>query len=133
MKYTVFKDFEISCAHQLWKDNLTTEENKALFGKCANTPCHGHNYIIRIYVSSNKLINGMVINFTDLKKVFLEKIDKIYDHQNINFIEPFKSKKILTTAENFSKVIFDIMVKEIKDIEKVEIWETSRSCASYGK
>jgi len=129
--YVIFKEFEISCSHRLIDDKLTLEENKKMFGKCNNEPSHGHNYIVRVYLSSNKLTNGMVINFTDVKKVFLDKIDKIYDHQYLNECEPFKSKKLLTTAENMCKVFYDILKKDFKEITSIMIWETSKSCAIY--
>jgi 6-pyruvoyltetrahydropterin/6-carboxytetrahydropterin synthase len=131
MAYVIFKEFEISCSHRLFNEKLTLEENRKLFGKCANEPNHGHNYIIRVYLTNNILTNGMVRNFTDVKKVFIEKIDNVYDHQYLNECTPFKEKKLLTTAENMCKVFYDILKKDIREITAIMIWETSKSCAIY--
>jgi 6-pyruvoyltetrahydropterin/6-carboxytetrahydropterin synthase len=75
----------IEAAHQL---NLPYES------KC-NT-LHGHSYRVRVKIEAKELNgNGMVIDFTDVKKVI-----RMYDHQNLNnFFSP-------TTAERFAQVLY---------------------------
>ncbi len=38
-----------SAAHQLCDPDLSDDENRRLFGKCANL--HGHNYIVEVVVA----------------------------------------------------------------------------------
>lgn len=68
--FKVSKRMEIAGSHQL---NLSYES------KCENL--HGHNWIVTVYVQSEKLDkDGMVIDFTHLK----QRIHGKLDHQHLN-------------------------------------------------
>ncbi len=85
--YTIIKRLEISASHKL------TINYKS---KCQNL--HGHNWIIDVYLGSEKLDeNGMVYDFTKIK----QEVSEILDHKNINDViyQP--------TAENMAKFICD--------------------------
>ena len=56
-----------SASHRLINQNISSEENKKLFGKCYNP--HGHNY--ELFVTIEGEINersGMIVDLKDLKK-----------------------------------------------------------------
>lgn len=109
--YKIKKRLEISAAHKL---SLNYES------KCQNL--HGHNWIIEIYCKSEKLNeNGMVYDFTHIKK----KIEEKLDHQYINDV-----LKINPTAENIAKWIAD----ELGEMcYKVEVQESEGNIAVYEK
>ena len=111
--YEVEKRLEISASHNL---NLDYES------KCENL--HGHNWIIKIRLHTNKLNeNGMVEDFTWIKRIIMEK----FDHKNLNdFIEQ-------PTAENIAKYICN-MVNELSNSQKcfwVEVQESEGNKAIY--
>ena len=63
--YYVRKSLEVSASHQLKLDYES---------KCENL--HGHNWNIEIYLKSEKLDkNGMVMDFTIIKKKIMDKMD----------------------------------------------------------
>ena len=39
-----------NAAHKLWVEDWTEEQNREVFGKCANTNWHGHNYNLHVTV-----------------------------------------------------------------------------------
>ena len=81
--YYVKKRLEVSASHFL---NLDYES------KCENL--HGHNWNIEIYLKSEKLDkNGMVMDFTIIKKTVMDKMD----HKNLNEVFDFNP-----TAENIA-------------------------------
>ena len=66
--FTVIKRLEISASHKLVLPYRS---------KCASL--HGHNWIITVYCRSARLnADGMVVDFTRIKEVVMEKLD----HQN---------------------------------------------------
>lgn len=107
--YYVKKRLEVSASHQL---KLSYES------KCENL--HGHNWWIEIYLKSEKLNNdGMVMDFTHIKKAIQEKLD----HKNLNEVLPFNP-----TAENIAKWVCD----ELKPYcYKVSVQESENNIAIY--
>lgn len=126
--YKITRQFVISSSHQLWDSSISAEENKEIFGKCSNPPSHGHNYIIDVTLKSNELKHGMVRNFSEVKKIFLEKIDKVYDHQFLNNLIPG-----LTTAENMAKLFYELMKIQFPEVCSVKVYETPTSSAEYSE
>lgn len=106
--YYVKKRLEVSASHFLKLDYES---------KCENL--HGHNWNIEIYLKSEELDkNGMVMDFTIIKKRIMEKMD----HKNLNEVFDFN-----TTAENIAKWIKDelgekcykVMVEESRDNQAI--------------
>lgn len=107
--YYVKKRLEISAAHNLKLDYES---------KCENL--HGHNWIIEVYCKSEELDkNGMVLDFTVIKKKIKEKLD----HKYLNEIFDFNP-----TAENIAKWICD----ELSPVcYRVEVTESEDNTAVY--
>lgn len=86
--YEVIKKLEISAAHKL---NLNYDS------KCSNL--HGHNWKVCVYLRSEELNeNGMILDFTEIKKRISDKLD----HKVINDEVSFNP-----TAENLAKFILE--------------------------
>lgn len=101
---------EISAAHRL---NLSYES------KCQNL--HGHNWHVTIYCKAKELNkDGMVCDFTHIKKAIHEKLD----HQYLNDILPFNP-----TAENMARW----MCEQIPTCYKVSVQESDGNIATYEK
>lgn len=109
--YEVKKRLEISAAHKLKLDYES---------KCTNL--HGHNWIVDVYLRSETLDqNGMVMDFTHIKK----KIQDKFDHKIINEVVDFNP-----TAENLAKFICD----ELQPFcYRVDVQESTDNIASYIK
>ena len=112
--YKVSKRMEIAGSHQL---NLDYDS------KCKNI--HGHNWIVTVYIKSLALDkNGMVIDFTHVKRV----IHDVLDHHHINDVVNMNP-----TAENMAKWICDEVTKvcEVGECYKVEVQESEGNIAVY--
>ena len=108
--YFVSKSMEISAAHNL---NLSYQS------KCQNL--HGHNWHVTIYCKAKELNqDGMVCDFTHIKKAIHEKLD----HQYLNDILPFNP-----TAENIARW----MCEQIPTCYKVSVQESDGNIAVYEK
>ena len=108
--FYIKKSMEISAAHRL---NLSYES------KCQNL--HGHNWHVTIYCKAKELNkDGMVCDFTHIKKAIHEKLD----HQYLNDILPFNP-----TAENMARW----MCEQIPTCYKVSVQESDGNIAVYEK
>ena len=93
-------------------------------GKCKRL--HGHNYKVEVYLVSEKLENGMVADFNELKNIVEETLEE-FDHFSLNDLPYFKEEE--TTAENIARVIYDLLKPKIPMLEKVRVWEDDTSWA----
>ncbi len=107
--YEVIKKLEISAAHKLSLDYES---------KCSNL--HGHNWLVTVYLRSEKLNrNGMIMDFTEIKKKISDKLD----HKVINDMVDFNP-----TAENMAKFILDELAPYCY---RVEVEESENNKAVY--
>lgn len=123
--------------------------------KCRNL--HGHRYKIEVGVDDRKILDagasneGMVIDYSDLKRVMMEEIDEVYDHnsvfhekdpirKHIESISSYQYKQpkfvpFIPTAENLSQWWFVLLKKKLDvlgvKIRFVKVWETLNSTATY--
>lgn len=106
--YYVKKTLEISAAHNLILDYES---------KCKNL--HGHNYIVEVFCKSEELNkNGMVVDFTEIKK----NVQDVMDHAYLNDIMNNNP-----TAENMAKWICESVPK----CYKVSVQESTGNIAIY--
>ena len=127
---SITKEFRFDAAHKLVRLDLSEEENRALYGKCSSF--HGHTYTLQITVSGPLDASGMIINFTELKRLVNERIVDRYDHSNLNEIEEYQN--IPATAENMVLYIFKTLstasefdglaLKEVRLYETPDSWAT---------
>ncbi len=108
--YTVTKRLEISAAHRLELDYES---------KC--TSVHGHNWIITVHCRARELnANGMVVDFTDIKRA----VSDMLDHKYLNDVLP-----VNPTAENIARWICD----RVENCFRVDVQESEGNTASYEK
>ena len=106
--YKIKKRLEVSASHKLILDYKS---------KCENL--HGHNWIITVFCKSETLNqNGMVEDFTEIKKQINNKLD----HKNLNEVLDFNP-----TAENIAKWCVD----KIKTAYKCNVQESEGNTAIY--
>ena len=121
---------------------------------------HGHRYKVEICVSGDLVSKpdvseeGMVIDFSDIKKIsnqfIQEKLDHAFmvwekDEELIRFFNKSKGHKpvivpFTPTAENVAAYIFNELQDKFQDVYKtglhlhsIKLWETPTSFAFYGE
>ena len=139
----ITKDFRFETGHALYGYD----------GKCKNI--HGHNFKLSVTVTGSPITDkshpkyGMVIDFSDLKKIINKEIIDAYDHatvfnKNTPHVEEAaflsnRGHKILKvdfqpTSEmmvlNFAKIITSKLPDNIK-LHSLKLQETDTSCAEW--
>ena len=133
-KYKVHltRRYMVSASHRLHSDELSEQENDALYGKCNNPFGHGHNYMVEVTVSGSvDHETGMVCNLVDLDGFVAAEVVERFDHQNLNLLPEFTNQ--VPTTENFCIAIYEIMKRGFKaaHLEKVRIEETMMNSFEY--
>ena len=130
--FAVTREFHFCYGHRLLNYN----------GKCAHP--HGHNGRVEITLESETLdAQGMVLDFTELKHLVGGWIDENLDHKMVlaeedplvpmlaEMNEPMYLMQCPPTAENFAKLIFDLVKGRGYPVCKVIFWETDKCAATY--
>jgi 6-pyruvoyltetrahydropterin/6-carboxytetrahydropterin synthase len=98
---------KFNAAHRLYVPGWGDEENKRVFGKCANPNWHGHNYYLHVTIKGDAdPITGFIMDAKALGKVIKERIIDKLDHMNLNLDVDFIPENIQPTSENLVKLIW---------------------------
>lgn len=139
--FKIAKEFSFDMAHMLDGHD----------GKCKNL--HGHTYTLQVEIRgelhSSGAKNGMVMDYSDLKKVvkshILDQMDHafIYDSTSekeckvAELLNSLESKTFgipaRTTAEQMAKYIFDTLTQVGLPVSLIRLWETPTSYCEYSR
>ena len=110
MKVVLHRRYRFSASHRLHQPaaaGWTEEENRRVYGKCANPHGHGHNYVLDVAVSGPvDPATGMIANLADLDAFVDRVILSEFDHVYLNEQVPDFRERVPTT-ENICRVVFD--------------------------
>lgn len=138
----ITKEFAFEGAHAL----------RGYDGKCSHI--HGHSYRLSVTVQGEPLKdsaspkNGMVMDFTDLKKVVAECILSKFDHALVLSTEAPLAQEInreygnivlvdfTPTSENLVEFFAMLIIEKLPEnveLVSVKLYETATSCAEWKK
>jgi len=119
----VIRKEHFNAAHRLYNPNWTEEKNQAVFGPCANTNWHGHNFELIVTVKGlPDPETGFVYDLKQLGDLIKSEIIDKVDHKNLNLDVEFMEGKLAS---------FEILVMEFWKILAPKILETSNSATLY--
>jgi 6-pyruvoyltetrahydropterin/6-carboxytetrahydropterin synthase len=76
---------EFSASHYYYNPEWSEEDNRKLFGKCANRNGHGHNYTVEVTVRGEvDAATGFLIDLKELKELMNREVMENLDHRNLN-------------------------------------------------
>jgi len=117
MTYRITKEFHFSASHQL-KDLPADHQ-------CARL--HGHNYIVRVELSSETLnAHGFVRDYNELYPL-KDYIDSQMDHRHLNDVLGHD----MITAERLAKHLYDWCKPGLPEVSAVSVSETPKTWAEY--
>jgi 6-pyruvoyltetrahydropterin/6-carboxytetrahydropterin synthase len=121
-----------NAAHELRNPELSEDENRRLYGKCANL--HGHNYVLEVVVAGAiDPATGYVLDLKRLSDVVSNRIIEDVDHRNLNTDVPWL-EGLIPTAENLAAVFWARIEPELPEgsLRAVRVWETEKNWAEVG-
>ena len=123
--------FRFSASHRLFIDELSDEENFAIFDKCANPAGHGHDYTAEVTMSGEiDDETGMLIN----RIAFEKQAAPIIEELNYKWIDrdiPFFQENV-STVENIGKYLWQKFAEIVPGkLDNIKIWENPKSYFEY--
>lgn len=129
--------YRFPAAHVLSQPAFSEEENRRIFGKCANPAGHGHDYAVEVSVEGPiDAETGQIISLELLDEIFDESIRDHYSHRMLNEVEPFGA--LVPTAENIARVAYNELAAAVGErstarVAEIRVTETGRNHVVYGE
>ena len=121
-----------NAAHQLSDPRRSEDENRRLFGKCANL--HGHNYVLEVVMSGEiDPATGYVFDLKELDEIIRRLLIDQVDHRNLNTDVPWL-RGLIPTAENLAAAFWERLRPELPPgaLRSLRLWETDKNWAEVG-
>ena len=128
--------YEFPAAHLLSQPSFSDEENRRVYGKCANPNGHGHDYGVEVTVAGPvDAVSGRIIDLQQLDAIVEERILERFAHRYLNDDAVFR--ELVPTAENISRVIHQelaaaIPARSTAHLVRVRVHETRKNSFVYG-
>jgi 6-pyruvoyltetrahydropterin/6-carboxytetrahydropterin synthase len=126
-----------NAAHKLYNPNWSKEKNEAVFGPCANTNWHGHNFELIVTVKGMPdPETGFVIDLKVLSEIIKKRIIDKVDHKNLNLDVDFMEGK-LASCEILVVEFWKILEKALYEtgirakLHCIELYETQKNFVKY--
>ena len=127
-----------SAAHRLALPELSLEENSNIYGLCARTNGHGHNYFLEVTVVGDMdARTGMVVDLGQLQAAIETHVVKPFDHTFLNLDIPYFAD-VVPTAENIALYIRQLLTEPVRrlgvKLDKILLQESPNNSAEvYGE
>lgn len=126
-----------NAAHKLYNPNWSQERNEEVFGPCANTNWHGHNFeLITTVKGWPDPETGFVVDLKKLSLMIREKVIDQVDHKNLNLDVDFMKGK-MASCENLAIEFWKILEPEVRKMGTncslycLKLVETPRNFVEY--
>ena len=133
MRISAYRKAHFNAAHRLHNPNWSEQKNQEVFGLCNNPNYHGHNYELEVKVTGEvDPETGYLIDLKFLKDIIKEKVERRFDHKNLN-LDTEEFKHLNPTAEHICFVIWQILRRELDEQYElaVRLYETPRNYVEY--
>jgi len=131
------QQFEFAASHRLHVENLSTEENQRLFGKCNNPAGHGHNYQLEPEVAVPLDDDGRQnLTLRELERITDKTVISRLDHKHLNTDVP-EFADVNPSVENIAKVCYGLLAPAVAEagrgvtLRRVTVSETEKTSCAY--
>ena len=132
--FRVTRSYRFPASHRLHAPQLSSEENRALYGKCNHPFGHGHNYVLEITACGPVDDSGRAVDPRCLDELVEQQVLAPFSHRNLNTdVKSFANR--VPTSENLAVEICRRLKEnwrtafpgEWPRLDRVRIAETARN------
>jgi 6-pyruvoyltetrahydropterin/6-carboxytetrahydropterin synthase len=132
--FYVTRRLHFSAGGRLHSEQLSDEENRAVYGKCNNPNGHGHNYWVEVTVRGPKdPRTGMVLDLKELDRVVRERVLDDVDHAFLNLDVPWL-EGVVPTTENLAEAFWARLAPHVPGpavLHEIRVHETEKNFVLY--
>lgn len=117
---------EFCASHFYQNAQLSPEENRRIFGKCANPHGHGHNYVLEVTLAGEPdPATGMILDLHELKGLLDREVTQRLDHRHLNYEVPGLAGKI-PTCEEIAAFLWRTLEPKIRSgrLDRIRLYES---------
>jgi 6-pyruvoyltetrahydropterin/6-carboxytetrahydropterin synthase len=129
MECIINRRAQFSASHRYWLPELSAAENQAQFGRCAQAPGHGHNYVLYVSMVGELDQYGMVLNLSDVKQVIKREVTQPLDFSYLNDVWP-EFQTTLPTTEHLAQTIWRRLAPHLP-LVSIQLFEHPQLWAEY--
>lgn len=133
-RVTIVRRLHFSAAHRLARPEWSEEENRRVFGECANPNWHGHNYELEVAVTGPvSPETGYLMDLKELKDLATRHVVADLDHRNLNLDVPWL-QGIVPSTENLVVAIWERLAPLVPPpavLDRLLLRETPRHWVEY--
>lgn len=130
--------YKFSASHRLFNPELSAEQNRAIYGKCANPFGHGHDYVLEVSVVAPLGEDGRVTDPARLDRLVERAVLRDYSNRNLNLDVP-EYAAVVPTSENVALEIERRLAgrwhQEFETkwpaLERIRLYETRRNAVEH--
>ncbi|MEQ9290433.1 MAG: 6-carboxytetrahydropterin synthase [Cyclobacteriaceae bacterium] len=125
-----------NAAHRLYNPDWSAERNEQVFGRCANSNWHGHNFELIVTLKGDPdAQTGFVYDLKKLGGLIQHHIIEAVDHKNLNMDVPFMKGK-MASCENLVMEFWKILALQIDAdgsarLHSIKLYETPNNYVEY--
>jgi 6-pyruvoyltetrahydropterin/6-carboxytetrahydropterin synthase len=127
-----------SASHYYWNESWSEEQNREVFGRCANRNGHGHNYTLEVTVAGEPdPVTGFVVDLKGLKDMMERQVLSAFDHRHLNLeVAEFAGGGMIPTTENIARAAWNRLEVAISagggaKLSAIRVYETPEIFAEY--
>lgn len=132
---TLTRAYRFPAAHVLAHPDLSLEENRRLYGKCANPAGHGHDYGVEVTVTGPvDPRTGQLVDRRRLDRLVDERVLARFSHRMLNEDPAFQ--RDVPTAENIARFVWGevapvLAAEGSARVVRIDVVETAKNRFSY--
>ena len=122
--------YRFAAAHTLRSPWLSADENRRVYGKCAHSGGHGHEYVVEVIVAAGSLRDDIILPRGGLDDLVERIVAPKFAYRDLN--ESF-GPGFITTGENLARATYDLLAPHLPANVRltVRVVETEKNAFAY--
>ena len=128
VKTSITRRYAFAASHRLHSAKFSEEENRRIYGKCANPYGHGHNYFVEAtFTGPVDPQTGMIANLAELDPFMKKHVINDFDHRYLNEELTCFATQVPTTENVCREIYRRLKSFPAARLERVRVEETSKN------